>query len=582
MAASRASERNAREFYEMKQKAANFYKENQVPEKIEEVLNNMFYENPADIYGYLSEYFESMAKPPTINKVTGRQVYDGKGQPTVQADISCIIKGQEKHFSTATASSYNHYPDNAPLDKKEADEKERRQFSEAAISLINGSLGEVLAGIDPTDQKQADDIVVKLIDKLKAESDQKEEEERLKRIEAELNEPKPEVAAPSTKAASPRGKKKAGSARSGVFLVEEPREPMYPGCSAACAVSQAVAIAGAAVRKVELYEHISSSAGNTDVDQYTLPMPMVSVLSSGKPAPGKQNLIKELLLLPKPGLSVAEGLQKVTCVYHQLSKMLFSKFGVPSFFVNDNGTFTPQYDRQEQFLDLVQEAVTALEMTPGEDIFIALNCAAHEIYEPEKNKYEVMTGLLKTAEDMIEFYADILNRYPAVIALIDPLRKQDSETWAKLCERLSENCFIIGEHVYPRVERFLEEGFGELAASGASLRMRQLTTVTDIIQAATLIKEEASITTISGVPGDTSDTFLADLAVGVGATFVKFGAPARGERVAKYNRLLQISEMLKEQGQLKVHEEFAFPIKRPPTPPPPSEGEGGEQEVAAK
>nr|XP_054766572.1 enolase 4-like [Lytechinus pictus] len=576
MAASRASERSAREFYEMKQRAVNFYKENQVPEKIEEVLNNMFHENPADVYGYLSEYFESKAKPPVIHKVNGREVYDSKGQPTVQADISCIIKGLEKHFSTATASSHNHYPDNVALEKREADEKERLQNTRAAISLINGQLTEALCGVDPTDQKEADDIVITLIDKLKAEADQKEEEERLKRIEEELNQ-EPKEPAKEEKTVSPKGKKKAGSARSGIVAMEEPKEPLYPACSAACAISQAVAKAGAAVKKVQLYEHICNIAGNVDMDVFTMPMPMVSVLSSGKPAPGKQNLIKELFILPKPGLSLEEGMKQVTAVYHQIGKLLFAKLGVPAYYVNDNGTFTPQYDRQEQFLDLVQEAVTALELTPGEDISIALNCAAHEIYEPEKNKYEVMTGMLKTSEDMIEFYADIINRYPAIVALIDPIRKQDSETWTKLCERVSERCYIIGEHVYPRVEKFVQEGFGELAASGASLRMRQMTTVTNIIEAATIIKEEASITAISSVPGDTSDTFLADLAVGIGATFVKFGAPARGERISKYNRLLQISETLKEQGQLRVHEEFSFPIKRPPTPSP-SEGQGSEQD----
>ncbi|XP_071486736.1 enolase 4-like [Diadema antillarum] len=566
MAASRASERNAREFYETKQRAVNFYRENRIPEQLEEILNSMFYDSPADVYGYLAEYFETLAKPPSIHKVTAREVLDAKGQPTVQADITCIIKGLEKPFSRATASSMNHLPDNIPVEKKEVDEKERQQFTNAAVDTVNGPIREALAGLDPTQQSEVDDAIIKLLEKLKEEADKKEEEERLKRIEEELNQ-EPKEPAKEEKVVSPKGKKKAGSARSGIVLIEEPREPMYPGCSAACAVSQAVAMAGAAVKKVELYEHVSHLAGNVNIEEYMMPIPMMSVLSSGKPAPGKQNLIKELLLLPKPGCPLVESMKKLTSVYQQIGKLLFAKSGVAANYVNDLGTYTPQYDRQEQLLDLVQEAVQALELVPGEDIFMALNCAAHEIYEPEKNKYEVTAGLMKTPDDMVEFYADLISRYPAVVALIDPFRKQDCEPWSKLCERLSEKCYIIGEHVFPRVERFVREGFGELASSGVSLRMRQLTTVTDIIQASSLIKEEGSITMVASVPGDTSETFLADLAVGVRATFVKFGAPARGERTSKYNRLLQISESLKEQGQIMVLEEFAFPVKRPPTPP---------------
>ncbi|XP_038070575.1 enolase 4-like isoform X1 [Patiria miniata] len=573
MCASRASERNAREFYDTKQRAVKFYKENGVPERLEEILNSMFYENPPDVYGRLSEHFESLSAPPVIHKVDAREVLDSRGQPTLQADVYCIVKGLEQHLSTVTMASTNLLMENAPIDRKEADEKERQQFVDAALGFIHGPITEAVSGISPANQGEIDENVWKILTRLQKEKEEAERKERERA--AELEPPAPEPAK-EEKIISPKGKKKLGSAKSTTVVVEEPKEPLLPGCNAACVVSQAVAVAAAKLAKIQTFEHIANLYSAEEQQEFELPLLMVNLLNSGKAYPGKQNLIKELLLIPKPGKTLRESLKQLTAVHHQVSKLLFPKLGVAGSYVNDLGGYCPQYDRPEQLLDLAQEAITALELTPGEDIFIGLNCAASEMFDSDKGKYEMAQGMLKLPDDMVEVYADLINRYPAIVALVDPFKKQDTEQWRKLCERFSEQCFIVGDRAYPRAECFCKQGLGELCSSAISLKLEQMTSVSGIVEASKLVKENDSAVVISSVIGESPDSFLADLAVGVGAKFVKFGALARGERISKYNRLLEIEDMLAAQDRIKMSEGFGFPVIKPPEPEETAENENKE------
>ncbi|XP_022110999.1 enolase 4-like isoform X2 [Acanthaster planci] len=574
MCASRASERNAREFYDTKQKAVKFYKENGVPERLEEILNSMFYENPPDVYGRLSEHFESLSIPPVIHKVMAREVLDGRGQPTLQAELHCIVKGLEQHLSTVTMASTNLLMESAPVEKKEADEKERQEFVDAALQFIQGPITEAISGIGPANQGEIDENVWKILMKFQTE---KEEEERKERERAAELEPPPPEPAKEEKTISPKGKKKLGSAKSSTVVMEEPKEPMLPGCNAACVVSQAVTLAAAKLSKIQPFEHIANLYSSQEQQEYELPLLMVNLLNSGKAYPGKQNLIKELLLIPKPGKTLRQSLKQLTAIHHQVGKLLFPKLGVPGLYVNDFGGYCPQYDRPEQLLDLAQEAITALDLTPGEDIFIGLNCAAHEMFDLDKGKYETAQGMLKLPDDMIEVYADLINRYPAIIALIDPLKKQDVEQWRKLCERFSEQCFIIVDKAYSRAETLLKQGFGELRSTAVSLKLQQMTSVSTITEAGKLIKENNAAVVISSVLGESPDSFLADLAVGVSSRFVKFGAINRGERICKYNRLLEIEDMLISQDRIKATVTFGFPVIKPPEPEETAEDENKQE-----
>ncbi|XP_072022887.1 enolase 4-like [Amphiura filiformis] len=568
---SRASERSARDIFDTKQRAVKFYKDNGVPQKLEDILNSMFYENPPDVYGRLSEYFETLSKTPIISKIVTREILDSKGQPTVQTDIYCIVKGLEKFLGSSTASSYNSLPENAPQEKKEVDDKERQDNINAAIEHIQTHLAPALINRDPCQQQVIDNLILELANTLKQEQDEKQRIEQEKAAaEAEAdpsNSSLPSVKETPAKSVSPKGKKKIGSAKSSMVIPEEPKEELLIGCSAVCSMSQAVLMTGAALKKCQPYEYIIGLTSEV-VEKYEIPTPMLNVMNSGRAAAGKQNVIKELLLIPKPGTSLKKGLKQMQYVFNQVGKMLTAKQGVSANFVNDMGGYCPTVDKPEQLLDTVQEAITNVGLTAGEDVFFGINCAAHEIFDMDKAKYEVTSGVMKTCDDMIEFYGDLINRYPAIIALIDPLRKHEIEGWGKLCERLSEKCFIIGDYVYPRPERLIQEGFGELHSSAVSLKLQRLTTVSDMLHAAQVAKDEKTLVMISDVAGASSDTILADLAVSIRAKFVKFGAPSRGERVAQYNRLIQISEALEEQDRLTTSEAFNFPVLKPPEPEP--------------
>eukprot|EP00058_Branchiostoma_floridae_P023445 XP_002608935.1 hypothetical protein BRAFLDRAFT_85491 [Branchiostoma floridae] len=277
----------------------------------------------------------------------------------------------------------------------------------------------------------------------------------------------------------------------------------------------------------------------------------------------------------------------INCAAHEMFELY-----IPMCYVmvtarntTDLGAYAPQYDKLEQPLDLVQEALAALELQAGEDVHMAINCAAHEMFEldtrflmvgREKGKYEVMTGTQKTPDDMVDFYSDILTRYPGVIGLIDPLRKQDKTAWVKLTQAVSEKCYLMGDQVYPRTEKFLVQGMEETKSSAAVFSLHSLTTVTDVIDAAKLVEDVGSEVVLAACQGDTADTTLTDLAVGLWVKFAKFGGLGRGERVAKYNRLAQIEARLADQDKLAPHEEHKFPDILPPPPPEEPEGEAAD------
>lgn len=281
---------------------------------------------------------------------------------------------------------------------------------------------------------------------------------------------------------------------------------------------------------------------------------------------GKLNLLKEVLIVPAPSKPLSEAIKQISDIYNQVGRSLFTKYGVASKNVNDFGCLMPAYDKAEQALDLIQDSMTQLGMTPVEDFNIALNCAAHEMFDMDKGKYEVTSGIFKGPDDMVEVYNDLVNRYPAIIAIIDPLKKQDTEPWIRLCEKLSEKCYIIGNHVYPRTERFVQEGFDGVKSSAVVLKLQQMTTISDVIDAAKRLEGEDVESVISCVQGESCDTTVADLAVGVAAKFIQIGAPCRGERVANYNRLLQIESYLKSKESLTHDESHKFPNILPHLP----------------
>eukprot|EP00105_Crassostrea_gigas_P036773 XP_019920921.1 PREDICTED: enolase 4-like isoform X4 [Crassostrea gigas] len=593
-----ASTREAREKYELKQKAVKYYDQNGVPKKMEEILNSMFYDNPDDVYGHLANYFAEHAKTPLISQISARHGFDSKGQTTVQTDMYCTVRNNKKLSAAVVSSSSNSsLPENTKPEDREEEDKAREAGVEAAIALLNGDINTRLQGVDPALQSDVDKILMKLYEELKAEED-----ERLAKEAAEqaalggdgATPVKEEDASVSGKKGgkssakiNPGTNKKKGKSVAVVVVPDEPKEKLLPGAESICVASRAACTAASAVREEPLYQHIATLRFGEIPKDMRVPIPMVTIIQSGRSAPGKLNCVKEFMVVPKPGMPIADSLKYCQKIYSYVAKTLVTKSGMAAQYGNDIGALCPSYDKPEQGLDILQDAITSLELTPGEDFFIALNLAGKEIFDydkksnqtSEKGKYEVMGGQQKVPEDLVEFWVELLGRYPSVVAIIDPMRKQEKEHWMRLCDRVSDKCYVIGNHTYPRPGLLLEEELTEeFKTSGTVLKLDQINTITDILESAKKMEDAENQIVLTTCYGETTDTFLADMAVGMNARFLKIGAPVRGERIALFNRLIQIENQLKLEGRLAFHGENVFPHIVPPPLPEPEEGEEAQEE----
>ncbi|XP_060572158.1 enolase 4-like isoform X2 [Ruditapes philippinarum] len=613
--------KEARELYDLKERAAKFYDENGVPQKMEEILNSMFYENPADVYGHLANYFQGYSKTPTITKVRARTAIDGKGQASIQTDIFCTVNNKEKLVSSTLSSSTTpSLLEIAKAEELEEEMKERENNVAAAIQLINTEVCTKLNGQDPSKQEELDTLVSEIIAKLKAAEEEKlaleaEQTEGTEETKDSDKKPtssvsksdKPKSGKNENRAVSKMGADtttttggKGGKGGAPVVVVpDEPKENMICGSCCMSAASQAICVAGARTTDSPLFEYIGALRCGQTPKKFRMPLPMVTIFQSGRSAPGKSCCIKEYMLVPAPGKPLCETIPQIVAVYNDIVKSIVNKNGVAAKNVTDIGALMMPFDRPEQGLDLIQESMGRLGLTPGEDMYMALNLAGHEIFDydtggskekasqsfpfadkkqPEKGKYEVITGQQKLAEDMVDFWAEFLGRYPAVIAVIDPLRKQEDKQWMALCEKISEKCYILGDKVWHRPGLLKDEEITEnFTSSGVIYKLEQMNTVSDVIKCAKKMEENANETVLSTNIGETSDDFIADMAVGINARFLKIGAPCRGERISKLNRLVSIEVALKDSDRLLPHGEFKFPTI---TVPPPPEGEEVEGEDA--
>lgn len=581
-----SSSREARELYEAKQKAVKYYNENGVPKKIEEIMNTMFYDNPADVYGYLSKFFESLAKPPTLSKVAARQAYDSKGQPTVQTEVYCTVKNEEKLVYTHVSATPNSsLLDNVRVEEREVDDQKRQENISAALTILNHDINNRVNATNPTQQDEVDNIIMKLYSELKAVED-----ERLEKEAAEMAQEEGDSAREGDDKASvssgKKGKNSAkgkGKSQAAVYIPEEPKEKLLCGSNAFTSISQAVCCAAAQIKQTEVFQHVACLKYGQVPDKLSVPLPMVTIMQSGRAAPGKLNCVKEFMVIPKHDMPLKKSMVYIQQIYNYVAKQFFAKGGTATKLVNDIGAMCPTFDKAEQGLDLLQEAITNCGLTAGEDFFIGLNCAGPEIFDYEKGKYELMVGVAKVPDDVVEFWADLVTRYPSIIALIDPLRKQDDEHWMRLCDKISDKCFVIGGRAYQRPGLLKDEELTEnFRSSGIAFKLEQINTVSDILTCIRKMEEADNQIVMSTCQGETTDTFITDFAVGVGARFIKIGAPVRGERTVQINRLLQIEEMLEARGQYKPMEPNAFPHIAPPPLPEPEEGEAEVEEEAKK
>ncbi|XP_069756138.1 enolase 4 isoform X2 [Narcine bancroftii] len=521
----------------LKQSAAEYYRSNAVPQRMQQALNSTFRQKPDDVYGHLANYFASFAKPAAVSRITGREILDMNSHPTVEVEVLCTINNFEKSVCFAAMSNCCSDP-NYKSKVTGDDYEQKNQSVTIALEWINEPLNSLLKGLLPADQTHVDKLLSDYFQR-KVEEDEeqrKKHDEEQKRTEPELLPPAASVPVGEKKKKSPKGKKSIAPGKP--INLRDPPEPSFPGSVAIGVASLAIARAAARLQDTFLYLHIASLNQTEELPtEMRMPLPLISLLDCGKTSGGKLRLLKEVIAVPKPGRNYKQSAE-----------------------ISHSGCWKKGYDGIEQPFEVIQEACNKLQLTLGEDLHLMLNCGAHELMDYEKQKYEVMTGILKHPGEMIEFYSTLVEQYPSIIGLIDPLRKEDTEQWSKLCSLLSPRCYIFADAASRLIDKLLSDGLCTNQYSGLILKHTNQTTISNLIRVAQMMEEHGC----RFIPGltdeETIDDSIADIAVGLGARFIKLGGLCHGERVAKYNRLLAIEEELAQRGALGKSPEHQFPI----------------------
>jgi len=303
------------------------------------------------------------------------------------------------------------------------------------------------------------------------------------------------------------------------------------GANAVLGVSLAVAKAAADSLGLPLYRYLGGP--NT----FVLPVPLMNVINGGVHADNDLE-VQEFMLAPVGAASFGEGLRWGAEVFQSLKSTLREK-GLGAS-VGDEGGFAPRLGTAREALDLLIDAIGRAGLEPGVEIALAIDTAASELFHDEAYHLE---GRSRTAADMIDFYADLLDAYP-IVSIEDPLAEDDWDGWLAITEALEERVQIVGDDLFVTNPERLERGVEEGAGNAILVKLNQIGTLTETLDVIRIAKESSYGVVVSHRSGETEDTTIADLAVGTNAGQIKAGAPSRGERTAKYNQLLRIEEEL--------------------------------------
>lgn len=305
------------------------------------------------------------------------------------------------------------------------------------------------------------------------------------------------------------------------------------GANAMLGVSLACLKCLAASENKELYEYVSGKS-------VSLPVPMINIINGGKHAVNNID-IQEFMIVPVVK-TMHERIRAGAEVFHELKKLLVkNNFNVG---VGDEGGFAPNLDNNAMALEFIVEAIKKAGYKPGEDIFIALDVAASETYNKETKTYSI-DGRNLTSKELIAYYQELLKRYP-ILSIEDPFFEDDFDTLKEFTALVGDKIMIVGDDYFVTNEKYLQKGIDMHAGNAILLKANQIGTVTEMTKTILLAKKHNYKTIISHRSGETEDTFIADLAVGMSIPFIKTGSMCRGERIAKYNRLLRIEEKIKK------------------------------------
>jgi len=306
------------------------------------------------------------------------------------------------------------------------------------------------------------------------------------------------------------------------------------GANAILGVSLAVAIASAESAELPLYRYVGGP------NAHVLPVPMMNILNGGSHADSNVD-VQEFMIAPIGAGSFAEALEWGARVYHGLKAVL--KERKLSTGLGDEGGFAPNLDSNAEAMDLILEAIKSVGLTPGKDVALALDAAASEFYDKEQKLYIFRNGEKRTSAEMITMYEQWVDKYP-LVSLEDPLDEEDWDAWVKITSDIGSKVQIVGDDLFVTNPERIARGIKLGAANALLVKVNQIGSLTETLDAVELAHRAGYHCMMSHRSGETEDTTIADLAVAINCGQMKTGAPARSERVAKYNQLLRIEEDL--------------------------------------
>lgn len=420
-----------------------------------------------------------------ICEVRGREILDSRGNPTVEAEV-VLENGAVGRASVPSGASTGTHE---AVELRDGKERYKGQGVRRAVQNVSDLLGEKILYESALDQRN--------IDRLLLEADGTENKSRA-------------------------------------------------GANAVLAVSMAAARAAAAGLGLPLYQYLGGAAA------YRMPVPMMNILNGGKHADNTVDL-QEFMIMPAGERPFSENLRMCAEIYHVLKRILKER-GL-STAVGDEGGFAPDLKNSEEALSFLVRAIRETGYEPGRDVKLAIDAAASELYNEETGMYEfpgesAMNGV-KVERDtraMVEYYRRLCEGFP-ICSLEDGLHEEDWDGWKLLTETLGEKIQLVGDDLFVTNKKRLEKGISLGAGNAILIKMNQIGTLSESMDAIETAKKAGWKTVISHRSGETEDPFLAELAVAVNAGQVKTGAPCRSERVAKYNALLRIEESFQEKTE---------------------------------
>ena len=421
-----------------------------------------------------------------IEKVIGREILDSRGNPTVEAEV-ILVDGTVGRGTAPSGASTGEFE---ALELRDGDKgRYLGKGVTKAVENINTIISDAVVGMDASD--------IYAIDKAMIDADGTKDKSKL-------------------------------------------------GANAILAVSIAAARAASIALDIPLYRFLGGISGNR------LPVPMMNILNGGAHAANTVD-VQEFMIMPVGASSFKEALRMCAEIYHKLKKVLKDK-GL-STAVGDEGGFAPDLPTADAVIDLIQEAVVAAGYKWGEDIKIALDAAATELYDEKDGKYHFpgeskMLGkeIVRTSEEMVDFWKALVAKYP-LVSLEDGLAEEDWAGWQLLTKELGDQIQLVGDDLFVTNTERLQKGIDLKAGNSILIKVNQIGTLTETFNAIQLANRNKMTAVVSHRSGETEDATIADIVVAVNAGQIKTGAPARTDRVAKYNQLLRIEEELDDAAE---------------------------------